>query len=275
MGNSKLVITRWRQPLAGRQQSRFLLFDFATLSSLFLSLFLSSSLIFSASPVAFLLPLILSCHSTPLDLFLFLSPSNSSSRGSRLACSYTTCGMIVCDAERSGIRGLSLWWPTQRAAAGTRAATEIRAELSTTIVPFNSDTHVRCTPPIPPFLLHLLLRETAAVHGSVVLGDACGMQPLLLSTSFSLALGRHDAYASSGKRTGKELDDVDLTDHTCKYQVFHHRTLRITRNAAWVFESTRAELEKNRSITSMRRELHSTSGQIYSSFARIIPRRWS
>lgn len=185
MGNSKLVITRWRQPLAGRQQSRFLLFDFATLSSLFLSLFLSSSLIFSASPVAFLLPLILSCHSTPLDLFLSLSPSNSSSRGSRLACSYTTCGMIVCDAERSGIRGLSLWWPTQRAAAGTRAATEIRAELSTTIVPFNSDTHVRCTPPTPPFLLHLLLRETAAVHGSVVLGDACGMQPLLLSTSFS------------------------------------------------------------------------------------------
>lgn len=172
-----------------------------------------------------------------------LSPSNGSSRGSRLACSYTTCRMIVCDAERSGIRGLSLWWPTQRAAAGTRAATEIRAELSTTIVPFNSDTHVRCTPPTPPFLLHLLLRETAAVHESAVLGDACGMQPLLLSTSVSLALGRHGAYASSGKRTGKASDDAALTDHTCKYEVFHHRILRIALNAARRLEPSH-ELEK-------------------------------
>lgn len=163
----------------------------------------SFSLIFSTSPVASFLPLILSCHSIPLDCF---SPSFSagSSRGGCLVCSYTTCGMIVCDAERSGIPHQRFVFVIADATCRRRDASGYRDTRWIIYYdsPFNSGTHVRCTLRLLLLFFFIFSYEGEAAHGeSAVLGDACGMQPLL--SAVSLALSRHGAYVSSGKWTGK------------------------------------------------------------------------
>lgn len=91
--NSKLVITRWRQALAARQQSRVLLFG---------------SLDSPLYPFLFF-----------VFIFLILNPwQHSLSPFLNRACvrPFTGCKMIVWMCVWSGtfrycIRGLSLWWP--------------------------------------------------------------------------------------------------------------------------------------------------------------------
>lgn len=140
----------------------------------------------------------LSFYTTRPSLSLYTSSSHSSC----LACSYTTCGMIVCDAERSGIPHQRFVFVIADATCRRRDASGYRDTRWIIYYdsPFNSDTHVRCALRLLLLFFFIFSYEGEAAHGeSVVLGDACGMQPLL--SAVSLALGCHGAYASSGKRT--------------------------------------------------------------------------
>lgn len=243
VGNSKLVITRWRQPLAGRQQSRLLLFDFATSSPLSFLLPLTLALAYPFYLSCCVLSLTCSFLSfytsqpslsfSSFSVYLFLSLSPSWARVLVVLCALTwhvgwLCAMRNALVHR--IRGLSLWWPTQCAAAGTKAATEIRAELSTTIVP---STWIPTYAVLRLLLLFFFIfsREDARERRrtnppSLAIPAGCNR----CYSTVSPALVRHGAYASSGKTDGEGVGRPRSWLIICKYEVFHHGILQIAKS---------------------------------------------
>lgn len=65
----------------------------------------------------------------------------------------------------------------------------------------------------------------------LLLPAACNCCFYLLASRWHLAVTALMHLGENGR--AKRRDDAALTDRTCKYEVFHHKTLRIARNAAW------------------------------------------
>lgn len=94
--------------------------------------------------------------------------------------------MSVCDAERSGIPHQRFVFVIADATCRRRDASGYRDTRWIIYYdsPFNSDTHVRCALRLLLLFFFIFSYEGEAAYGeSVVLGDACGVQPLLSAFS--------------------------------------------------------------------------------------------
>lgn len=76
----------------------------------------------------------------------------------------------------------------------------------------------------------------------------------LLASRWHLAVTALMHLRENGR--AKRQDDTALTDHTCKYEVFHHKTLRIARNAAWRVEPSRAWKKSINNVNAQRTAFH-------------------